>query len=121
MSACLALALVSACGGAAGGTERTAPRGFQVREGEEFVVPHGHVAVVTYLGADSITISDVGLMQDGKVLISCTPHLGPDETTVLAVLRDYSRISVCGGLVEEQDALCSGYLLEERNVVFGSR
>jgi hypothetical protein len=111
--------IVAACSGGEA-DEGEAPREFQVKEGEEFVVPAGRVAVVTWLGSDQATITDVGLMVDGKTLLSNTPDRGPDETTVLVTACAGARLSVFGGLIEK-DARCRGYLVAEGNVALGCK
>jgi hypothetical protein len=97
------------------------PREFLIREGEEFVVPSFRVAVVTKLWADSPTITEVGLFSDGKELLENLPHRGPDETTILATICGGSRITVHGGLMEDQDARCSGCLVVADKVASGCK
>lgn len=109
-AAAWALWIVAACSGGDAG-DADMPREFQVKEGEEFVVPAGRVAAVTWLGADSPTIDDVELKLNGKTVLSNTPKLGPDETTVVAIAAAGTRISVSGGLIGV-DARCSGYLVD---------
>ena len=83
----------------------------QVREGDTYTVPDGQVAVITYLGDDSITITDVGISVDGKKVLNANETDEPDSTNVLVVVCGGSTIQVHGGLMGEADALCRGILV----------
>jgi hypothetical protein len=92
------------------------PVRIQVTEGEDYVVPPGKVAVITYLWADSISITDVGISVDGSRVISANQAEDAGSTTVLVTVCGGSTIRVWGGLLEEADARCRGYLADEGRV-----
>lgn len=108
------LGLVSAWAysmGHAAGQESDGYVEFLVREGEDYRVPYGQVAVITYLGDDSITMTDVGVSVDGNKVLTANADSDPDGTRVLVPVCAGSTIKVYGGLVGGQDALCRGILV----------
>lgn len=96
-----------------GSSESDSGAGFRLKEGERFPVPIGMVAVITQLDVDSISISDVGVSVDGLVRLRVNPSASRENTTVLVTARSLSELRAWGGLIEEDDAFCSGYLVPE--------
>lgn len=115
----LVLGLVSAWAYSSGSSvarDSIKPSGLILREGGDYTVPNGQVALITYLGADSSTITDVGISVDGEPILNANEAGDPDSTNVLVTVCGGSTIQVYGGLLEKQDALCRGTLVAHKRM-----